>query len=335
MPSISDIGFFNPSLQHDFPELCLFQNVKIFCNRIRRLKFAETDILDLLPSCLRGEALTWFRRQSKYHNLALCIGAIRSRFWQASQQAPQTSQPAPQVISQSACQEPDYHHCKLCNASFSSMARLIRHTQENTCNKPCCRHCETAFSSKNQLHRHLREDCRKQMHRQRGSSSRSSSRSSSSPSPQSSPRSSSLPTSTCLPACSPTSSPLPSYRAISPSPPSYLTVADLSTRFAKTPYLKVDDLFRMFGPRSASTKSSNHQIQIRPSTRIIITSDDPFARPFVLLKKSMGSTIWELGLGTSYDQIAQAQCSSPRSACERCRSPILDIDKRQARPNLV
>ena len=60
-PSISDIGFFNPSLAYDFPELCLFQNVKTFCDRIRRLRFFETDILDLLPSCLRGDALKWFK----------------------------------------------------------------------------------------------------------------------------------------------------------------------------------------------------------------------------------------------------------------------------------
>ena len=81
MPFMKDIGFFDPSLQYDFPELCLFQNVKTFCDRIRRLRFCETDILDVLPSCLRGEALTWFRSQSKYQELAVCLGAIRARFW--------------------------------------------------------------------------------------------------------------------------------------------------------------------------------------------------------------------------------------------------------------
>ena len=81
MPSTKDIGFFDPSLQYDFPELCLFQNVKTFCDRIRRLRFLETDILDVLPSCLRGEALAWFRSQSKHRELAVCLGAIRARFW--------------------------------------------------------------------------------------------------------------------------------------------------------------------------------------------------------------------------------------------------------------
>ena len=58
MPSASDhIGFFNPSLQYNFPELSLFQNVDVFCNRLRRLRFFKTDILDLLPKYLRGKAL--------------------------------------------------------------------------------------------------------------------------------------------------------------------------------------------------------------------------------------------------------------------------------------
>ncbi len=306
-PLPSDIGFLDLSLQHDFADLCLFHNVNTFCDRIKRLDYQEADILALLPKCLRGEALAWFNKLN-HQDLAICLRMMKSRL----QQAPQaSSQAAQQVISQSACQAPEYHHCKLCKASFSSMARLIRHTQENICNKPSCRHCETVFPSKNQLHRHLREECRKQTHRSSFSSSS---------------RSSSLSLSTCSPACSPTPSPPPAYRAISPSPPSYLTVADLSARFAKPPCLNIDDLFRMFRPRSAATKSY-----------ITIASDDPFARPFVLSKKSMGSIqIWELGLGTSYDQIAQAQCSAPRSVCERCRrSPLLDIDKRQAMPILA
>ncbi len=343
MPSASDIGFFDPSLQYDFPDLCLFQNVKIFCNRIRRLKFFETDILDLLPKCLRGEALIWLN-QSKHWDLAACLGAMRARFWQAPPEAPPGAPPqaqqaplkapqappegppeAPQAPPEAPPRAPDYHNCKLCNASFSSIARLIRHTQENICNKPPCRHCETVFSSKNQLHRHLREECRKQTRSSSASSSRSSSRSSFKSSSQSSTACSSTCSPISSPAPSPASSPHLRYQAISPSPPSYLTVADLSARFAKPPYLKVDDLFRMFGPRSASTKSS-----------ITIASDDPFARPFVLLKKSMGSTqTWELGLATSRHQIAQAQCSAPRSICERCRSPLFDIDKRHAMPDLA
>ena len=326
-PSPKDIGFLDPSLQQDFPELCLFQNVHIFCERVKRCKFDETDILELLPKCLRGEALRWFRNQSKHRNLAECIRALKARFPQAApqvlQQAPQqASQRAPQASPQMAPQPIEYHHCKLCNASFSSLTRLTQHTQENICNKPRCRHCEMVFSSKNRLHQHLREKCPQQMQRRCSSSS--------SPSPPISPR---IPSPAALPKenrvsppTSPPPSPLPppTYRAISPSPPTYktyLTVADLSTRYAAPPYLKVDDLFRMFGGRSATTASTK-------SSTITITIDDPFVGPFVLFKKSLGSThIWELGMATSHHQIAPAQCSTPR-----CRPPLLDTGKRRAMP---
>ena len=328
LPSTSDLGFFDPSLAYDFPELCLFQNVKIFCDRIKRLRFDEGDILDVLPSCLRGEALEWFN-QSKHRELAACLGALRARFWQQAPpeppQAPLKGPPEapPEAPPQQAPQRIDYHRCKLCNASFSSIARLMRHAQEDICSKPSCRHCEKVFSSKNQLHRHLREECQKQRHR-----------SSPSPSSRSSPRSSTPSSTACSSACSPISSPAPSpassppprYRAISPSPPAHLTMADLSARYAKPPCLSIDDLFRMFGGSSATAKSS-----------ITITIDDPFIRPFVSFIKSLASTQkWDLGLATSHHQIALAQCSAPRSICERCRRPpLLEQQHRQevTRPN--
>ena len=158
-PSPKHIGFLDLSLQHDFPELCLFHDAHAFCNRVEQLGFLEADILELLPKCLRGEALKWFN-QSECQDLAVCIGAMRARFSQALPQEAlqESSQAPPQAISHAACRAPDYHHCKLCNASFSSIARLMRHTQENIYNKPSCRHCDTVFSSKNQLHRHLREE---------------------------------------------------------------------------------------------------------------------------------------------------------------------------------
>ena len=326
LPSIKDIGFFDLSLAYDFPDLCLFRNVNVFCDRIKRLRFFEDDILDVLPSCLRGDALKWLN-QSKHRDLAACLGALRARFWQQAPPEPSQAPPeAPLEAPQPAPQLIDYHHCKLCNASFSSMARLIRHTQENICNKPSCRHCEKVFSSKNQLHRHLREECRKQ--------TRSSSASSSRSSPKSSPSlSSAACSSTCSPISSPAPSPAPSppprYQSISPPPPYYLTMADLSAGYAKPPCLSVDDLFRMFGGSSATTKSS--------TATITIALDDPFARPFVSFIKSLESTRRrDWGMATSHHQIALAQCSAPRSICERCRRPpLLEQQYRQeaTRPN--
>ena len=185
---------------------------------------------------------------------------MKARFPQASQQAPQqaSQQAPPQEISQIACQAPEYHHCKLCNASFSSMARLIKHAQENICDKPSYRHCDMVFSSKNRLHRHLREECQKQMHRQPRSSSKSSSLSSPpcpptySPSPPPEENRASISPSPLPP------SPPPQYHVLSPPPPTYrncLTVADLYARYTPQ-YLKMDDLFRIFGRRSARSSTS-------------------------------------------------------------------------------
>ena len=52
-------------------------------------------------------------------------------------------------------------------------------------------------------------------------------------------------------------SPPPQYRVLSPPPPTYgnfLTVEDLYARYAPR-YLKMDDLFRMFGRRSAQSST--------------------------------------------------------------------------------
>ena len=299
-PSPKNIGFLDPSLQHDFPDLCLFHNTHVFCDRIEqcRSQFGEADILAILPRCLRGEALKWFK-QSECQDLATCILAMKARFPQASQQAPQQAssqaapQEPPQEISQIACQALEYHHCKLCNASFSSMARLIRHAQGNICDKPSCRHCDMVFSSKNRLHQHLREKCLKQTR-----SSSASSRSSSSPSPTWSSTWSSPSSTACSSTCSPKSSPAPSpapsppprYRAISPSPSNYLTVADLSARYAKPPCLNVDDLFRMFRGSSATTRSSTIPTSAQSSTPAAPKHPSIRHRGRCLAKKGDGST---------------------------------------------
>ena len=42
-PSAKDIPFLDLSLQYDFPELCLFQNVYIFYDRVKRCRFGEAE----------------------------------------------------------------------------------------------------------------------------------------------------------------------------------------------------------------------------------------------------------------------------------------------------
>ena len=168
--SPKDIGFFDPSLQYDFPELRLFHDANTFCDHTKHCRsesgFLAADILELLPKCLRGEALAWFRSLPKNWDLIMYVVEMRKRFPpraapEAPQAPPEAPLEAPQVGGQSACQASEYHHCKLCNASFFSATRLLQHTQENVCNKPRCRHCEKLFPSKNRLHQHLREGCQK------------------------------------------------------------------------------------------------------------------------------------------------------------------------------
>ena len=86
-PLPKTIGFFDPSLKYDLPELCLFQDVYIFCDRIKRCRHVASDILDVLPRCLRGEALKWFN-QSDHQNLAVCIRDMRAKFARAPPEAP-------------------------------------------------------------------------------------------------------------------------------------------------------------------------------------------------------------------------------------------------------
>ncbi|KAL2045128.1 hypothetical protein ABVK25_012197 [Lepraria finkii] len=231
-PTPKDIGFLDLSLQHDFPDLYLFHDVQAFSYRIEQCQseFLEADILALLPKCLRGKALTWFNQSRSNQDLSKCKQAMKAQFQQAAPQA--APQPAPQPMESS--QAPKYHYCKLCNASFSSTARLIRHTQESNCNKPACNRYNQIFTSRNQLYEHLRTKC-----------------------------SAANPTATLpLPQkrlstpATPPATPPPRYRMISPPPPVYkvvknfLTIEDLYIRYAPQ-YLKVDDLFRMFGRRSA------------------------------------------------------------------------------------
>ena len=62
LPSTEYIGFLDPSLQYDFPDLCLSHDAHVFCDGIKQCRlvsgFLGADILALLPKCLRGEALT-------------------------------------------------------------------------------------------------------------------------------------------------------------------------------------------------------------------------------------------------------------------------------------
>ena len=74
-----DIGFFDPSLQHDFPELRLYHDVNVFVDQVQQCdQYRGTDIVQLFSKCLRGAAYMWYQGNQKAlkdADLAKCMEA--------------------------------------------------------------------------------------------------------------------------------------------------------------------------------------------------------------------------------------------------------------------
>ena len=113
-PTPQDIGFFDPWPQKDDPELHLYHDLVPFTDHLLESinQYRETDILQLLPKCLRGAAFVWYQDIQKTsslkevdgsnRSLSLWIGALLSKFRKrtvapslpngsAAQKAPQTT----------------------------------------------------------------------------------------------------------------------------------------------------------------------------------------------------------------------------------------------------
>ena len=129
-PTPQDIGFFDPSLQQDFPELRLFHDVDSFIKHLKKCadQYREKDILQLLFKCLRGPAFTWSQSIDSLKSASLTQ-------WMEVLTAKFKKQPSTQsVVTQSAVKETpkailslplEYHKCPECSASFSSTSRLL------------------------------------------------------------------------------------------------------------------------------------------------------------------------------------------------------------------
>ena len=187
----------------------------------------------------------------------------------------------------------EYHFCKLYNAAFSSISRLIRHTQNSTYNKPRCKLYKQTFASKNQLHQHLRTEYKHSRNNriqpskcdllsespQRLAAPRSAASTLISvETPYSAETSSSRPTviaTLIFPAvpskptiiarsapATPPATPPPIYRAVLPPPPAY--------KAAKKAYLTVEDLYIRYAPLRAlrSVRQSAHQSACSKATRV-------------------------------------------------------------------
>ena len=161
-PVAADIGFFDASLACDIQEFSLFCEAAGFVQQLRQCQpqYRESDLLALLSECFRGPALTWYKQQSEIQSESETVKKSLSEWLEALATAfpakPPTSNPT-STHSAPSTPPPQYHSCLNCSASFSSLTRLLQHTQEAVCKKAVCKHCEGAFDSKNKLHEHLRQ----------------------------------------------------------------------------------------------------------------------------------------------------------------------------------
>ncbi|KAG6985286.1 hypothetical protein G7Y79_00126g102010 [Physcia stellaris] len=158
IPTPRDIGIFDPTLICDIQEFGLYSQVTGFLQHLERQQsqhqYRKSDVLALLPKCLRGPAFAWFKDQTfttiqDFGRGLACAFPTTSIEPTAKTPAPPVSQPPTH-----------YHSCVECSAQFSSMSRLLEHTRQETacCNtKAICKHCEQGFNSKNKLHDHIRE----------------------------------------------------------------------------------------------------------------------------------------------------------------------------------
>ena len=238
-PTSRDLAFFDPSLQFDFSKLRLYHDIDEFVEHILQCadQYRHVDIIEWLPKCLRGQAFAWSQSiQLKDVTLVKYMEVLTVKFRKPSAAAQETPKPA----SQTAPQMPqEYHKCTVCSASFSSISRLLTHSQMVICNKASCKHCEGTFESKNQLHEHLRNECQNST-----SQGKSKAPHKSNLSPLITAESI-TPSAECATSSPPSA--LPEYRAVSPSPPTYET--------ASKNYLTVADLYMRYAPLKSAVSS--------------------------------------------------------------------------------
>lgn len=285
-PVPQDLGFFDSSLQQDFPEIRLFHSVHMFIDHIQRCKYQyrEEDIIKILPKCLRGAAFKWCRDLPESSDLRqpgstldMWFTAMIKEFEKEAPVQPVKSinSPQPHVLI-------EYHKCVQCSAQFSSSERLLRHSQSPSCNKATCKCCEKKFDSNNQLHDHIRNrECQATTS---DIKSKSASNLAATPlvalesqssdactivkvafesqssetverPPASAGKSKPTPELPATPLASlentpqsPTiTSPLPAYRSVSPPPPTYTKPRN---------YLTIDDLYMRYAPLKSITSSA-------------------------------------------------------------------------------
>ena len=147
-----DIEFFDPTMLLNLPEFHISASSASFLHHLAEVavNYQGKSVMKILPQCLRGPALTWFKGQPKFTSLNDFKTVIAKAF--PSSPAEPAANPDSVIIDPS----PQYHTCLECAAQFSSTSRLLVHVQKGCSKTFTCKHCEEAFTSNNKLHEHVR-----------------------------------------------------------------------------------------------------------------------------------------------------------------------------------
>ena len=152
-----DIEYFDSTLLCDIQKFDLFCEIANFVQQLRQCQhqYRESNLLTLLIECFRDSALIWYKKQSEIvkKNLSEWLEVLITTFSAKSLSEFEVFASNSSVSRLSS----QYHFCLNCFASFSSLTRLLQHTQEIVCKKVVCKHCEKIFDSKNKLHEYLRQ----------------------------------------------------------------------------------------------------------------------------------------------------------------------------------
>ena len=154
----ANIDFFDATLLCDIQKFNLFCEIANFVQQLRQCQhqYRESDLLNLLFDCLRDFALIWYKQQCEIEieivkkSLSEWLEVLIIAFSAKSSSKIETSFVSSVILSS------QYHSCVQCFAFFSSLTRLLQHTQI-VCQKVVCKQCEKAFEFNNKFHEHDRQ----------------------------------------------------------------------------------------------------------------------------------------------------------------------------------
>ena len=152
-----DIEYFDSTFLCDIQEFDLHHESANFSQHLQniRINYREEKLLSLLLECFRDFALFWYKQQNEIEIvkdlnewLEVLITAFSTKFSKFEIFS---------SVSSASRLSFQYHSCLNCFAFFSSLTRLLQHTQKIVYKKIVCKHCEKIFDSKNKFHEHIRQ----------------------------------------------------------------------------------------------------------------------------------------------------------------------------------